>query len=135
MKLLEYYSAKSGNTAAKTLAKQLLDGIWLNTDSLGVSVPETRTDYNRFTQVWNSSTQQGLFVPSGWTGKMPDGDVIKAGDTFLDIRSWYKNDPQWAKVQAYLNGGAAPVFNYHRFWAQADVAMANADYGMLFPNG
>ena len=24
---------------------------------------------------------------------------------------------------------------YHRFWAQADVAMAYADYGNLFPNG
>ena len=24
--------------------------------------------------------------------------------------------------------GPAPVFNYHRFWAQADVAMAMADY-------
>jgi hypothetical protein len=134
-KLLEYYAAKSGNAAAKTLAKQLLDGIWRNTDSIGVSVPETRTDYNRFTQVWNSSTQQGLFVPAGWTGTMPNGDVIKSGDTFLDIRSWYTSDPQWSKVQTYLNGGAAPVFNYHRFWAQSDVAMANADYGMLFPNG
>ena len=57
------------------------------------------------------------------------------GDTFIDIRSWYRSDPNWSKVQAYLNGGAAPVFNYHRFWAQADVAMANADYGMLFPTG
>jgi hypothetical protein len=37
--------------------------------------------------------------------------------------------------RAYLNGGAAPVLTYHRFWAQSDVAMANADYGMLFPNG
>jgi hypothetical protein len=135
VKLLEYYAAKSGNTAAKTLAKQLLDGIWLHTDSIGVSVPETRTDYNRFNQVWNSSSQQGLFVPAGWTGTMPDGDVIKSGDTFIDIRTWYRNDPNWSKVQAYLSGGAAPVFNYHRFWAQADVAMANADYGMLFPNG
>jgi hypothetical protein len=135
IKLLEYYAAKSGNTAAKTLAKNLLDASWAHADSIGVAIPETRTDYNRFTQVWNSSTQQGLFIPSNWTGKMPNGDVIKSGDTFLDIRSWYKNDPQWSKVQAYLNGGAAPTFTYHRFWAQSDVAMANADYGMLFPNG
>ncbi|MFL6052444.1 MAG: glycoside hydrolase family 48 protein [Actinoallomurus sp.] len=31
-----------------------------------------------------------------------------------------------------MNGGAAPVFNYHRFWAQADIAMAMATYGQLF---
>nr|WP_242624335.1 glycoside hydrolase family 48 protein [Micromonospora kangleipakensis] len=31
--------------------------------------------------------------------------------------------------------GAEPAFNYHRFWAQADVAMADADYGNLFPSG
>jgi hypothetical protein len=135
IKLLEYYSAKSGNTSAKTLAKNLLDALWMHQDSLGVAIPETRTDYNRFTQVWNSSSQQGLFVPSGWTGKMPNGDVITSGDTFLDIRSWYRNDPQWSKVQAYLDGGAAPTLTYHRFWAQSDIAMANADWAILFPNG
>jgi hypothetical protein len=36
-------------------------------------------------------------------------------------------------VQSYLDGGAAPTFNYHRFWAEADVAMAMADFGRLFP--
>ncbi len=34
------------------------------------------------------------------------------------------NDPDWPKVQTYLNGGAAPTFTYHRFWAQSDIAMA-----------
>ena len=135
VKLLDYYAAKSGSASAKTLAKNLLDALWKHTDGIGVGIPETRTDYNRFTQVWNSSSQQGLFVPAGWSGKMPDGDVIAPGKTFLDIRSWYKNDPNWSKVQAYLNGGAAPSFTYHRFWAQSDIAMANADYGMLFPAG
>nr|WP_281190369.1 glycoside hydrolase family 48 protein [Micromonospora inyonensis] len=46
-----------------------------------------------------------------------------------------KNDPDWPKVEAYLKGGPELTFNYHRFWAQADVAMAYADYGHLFPNG
>ena len=96
-------------------------------------MPETRTDYNRFDDVWTPH-QQGLYIPPGWTGTMPNGDPIAAGKTFLDIRSFYKNDPDWPKVQAYLDGGGpAPVFNYHRFWAQADVAMALADYGRLFP--
>ena len=42
--------------------------------------------------------QQGLYVPPGWTGTMPNGDAIASGSTFLSIRSFYKNDPDWPKV-------------------------------------
>ncbi|MFG3558298.1 glycoside hydrolase family 48 protein [Micromonospora sp. NPDC047557] len=129
------YAAKSGNAAAKTTAKGLLDALSAASDSKGVSTTETRGDYKRFDDVYDASSGQGLYVPPGWTGKMPNGDAIAAGKSFLDIRSFYKQDPDWPKVQAYLNGGAEPSFNYHRFWAQADVAMAYADYGTLFPNG
>ena len=59
----------------------------------------------------------------------------RPGQTFLGLRSWYKNDPNWSKVQTYLDGGALPSFSYHRFWAQVDVALALVDYGTLFPNG
>jgi hypothetical protein len=31
-------------------------------------------------------------------------------------------------------GGKPPVFKYHRLWAQADIAIANASYGWLFPD-
>ncbi|MFI5892389.1 glycoside hydrolase family 48 protein [Actinoplanes sp. NPDC051513] len=134
-KLLTYYAAKSGNAAAKTAAKNLLDAIWTHKDAKGVSVTETRADYNRFDDVYNASTGQGLYIPPGWSGKMPNGDAIAPGKSFLDIRSWYKNDPDFPKVQAYLNGGAAPTFNYHRFWAQVDVATGYADFARLFPNG
>ena len=34
----------------------------------------------------------------------------------------------------YLKGGKPPVFKYHRLWAQADIAIANASYGWLFPD-
>jgi hypothetical protein len=131
-RLLTYYGAKANNTAAKTTAKKLLDGIWLHTDTQGVGIPETRTDYNRFDDVWSSSNQQGLYIPPGYSGVMPNGDVIAPGKSFLDIRSFYKNDPNWPQVQAYLNGtGPAPTFTFHRFWAQSDIAMAMADYGLL----
>ena len=36
-------------------------------------------------------------------------------------------------MQNYLNGGAAPVFNYHRFWAEADIATAFDSFAFLFP--
>ncbi|WP_031523137.1 glycoside hydrolase family 48 protein [Streptomyces sp. NRRL F-5123] len=124
-KTLSYYAAKSGSTAAKTMAKQLLDGMWTNyQDPLGIATPETRTDYNRF--------DDPVYVPSSFSGTMPNGDKIDSNSTFIELRSFYKNDPNWSKVQAYLNGGAAPVFTYHRFWAQADIAMAMGAYGLLF---
>jgi hypothetical protein len=132
---LMWYAAKSGNAAAKNTAKGLLDALSTHADAKGVSTPETRGDYRRFDDTYNASTGQGLYLPPGWSGKMPNGDQIAPGKSFLDIRSFYKNDPDWPKVQAYLDGGAAPTFNYHRFWAQSDVAMAYADFGALFPNG
>jgi hypothetical protein len=141
-RLLTYYAAKSGNTAARTTAKQLLDAIWTHRDApvngvvKGVSVPEQRKDYNRFDDANSDANQVGLFVPPGFSGTMPNGDQIAPGKTFLDIRSFYKNDPAWPSVAAYLadqnNPNAAPTFSYHRFWAQADIAMAMADYGNLF---
>jgi hypothetical protein len=136
---LIYYAAEATGTTlgtqAQATAKGLLDRMLMLKDSRGISVTETRGDYERFNDVWSSSTQKGLYVPPGFTGTMPNGDPINSSSTFLSIRSFYQNDPEWAKVQAHLNGGPAPTFNYHRFWAQADFAMALADYGHLFPNG
>jgi hypothetical protein len=120
-KTLTYYGAKANDTTAKTLAKQLLDAMWTaDQDTQGLSVPETRDDYKRF--------DDKVYVPSGWTGKMPNGDAIDSSSTFLSLRSWYKDDPNWPKVQSYLNGGSAPTLRYHRFWAQADAATAFAVY-------
>jgi hypothetical protein len=137
---LTAYASRAGATSglglqAKDTAKGLLDRLLLKKDSLGISVPETRNDYNRLDDIWSSSNQQGLYIPSTFTGTMPNGDVIQAGKSFLDIRSFLKNDPAWPQVQTYLNGGAAPVFNYHRFWAQSDFALALADFGFYFPAG
>jgi hypothetical protein len=128
---LTYYGAKSGNTQAQATAKALLDAVLLHKDTRGVSVPETKADYNRFDDTYNASTGQGLYVPPGYTGVMPNGDQINSNSTFIGIRSFLRNDPDWPKVQSYLNGGAVPTFNYHRFWAQVDVAMALHDYDRL----
>ncbi|MYW62673.1 endoglucanase [Streptomyces sp. SID8379] len=123
-KTLIYYAAKSGHAASKTTAKALLDGMWANSqDALGIAVPEKRADYNRF--------DDAVYVPSGWTGTMPNGDTIDSTATFTSIRSFYKDDPNWAAVEAYLAGGEAPTFTYHRFWAQADIALAMGVYAEL----
>ena len=65
---------------------------------------------------------------------MPNGDPIQSGATFIGMRSKYKTRSGVAKVDAYLKGGKPPVFKYHRLWAQADIAIANASYGWLFPD-
>jgi hypothetical protein len=137
---LTNYAARAGGTAglglqAKNTAKGLLDRLLLHKDSIGISTPETKTDINRIDDVWTSSNQQGLFVPPAFTGTMPNGDVIASGKSFLDVRTFLKSDPAWPAVQSYLDGGPAPVFTYHRFWAQSDIALALADFGFLFPNG
>ncbi|MFI1444515.1 glycoside hydrolase family 48 protein [Streptomyces fructofermentans] len=123
-KTLTYYADRSGDTRAGTTAKALLDGMWENNqDALGIAVPETRSDYNRF--------DDGVYVPSGWTGTMPNGDAVDSSSTFASIRSFYEDDPAWSKIEAYLAGGAAPSFTYHRFWAQADIALAMGSYAEL----
>ncbi|MEW2613660.1 glycoside hydrolase family 48 protein [Streptomyces sp. NPDC047880] len=123
-KTLTYYADRSGDTEAAAAAKKLLDGMWANhQDALGVAVPENRADYNRF--------DDRVFIPSGWTGTMPNGDAINSSSTFESIRSFYEDDPAWSKVESYLAGGAVPSFTYHRFWAQADIALAMGAYAEL----
>jgi hypothetical protein len=121
---LLYYAKASGNAAALETANRLLDGLWLRRDARGIAVPETRADYNRF--------DDPVFIPAGWSGTMPNGDAVNSNSTFISIRSFYRDDPQWPAVQSYLNGGPAPTLTYHRFWAQTDIALAFAVQGELF---
>ena len=123
---LLYYSKASGDDEARILAKELLDRMWtLYRDDQGLSAPEARGDYNRF-------FEQEVYVPEGWSGTMPNGDVIEPGVTFIDIRSNYYDDPMYPTLLEAYENGEAPVFNYHRFWAQAEIAVANGTYSVLF---
>ncbi len=126
---LLYYSKASGDDASRVLAKELLDRMWtLYRDDKGLSAPESRADYTRF-------FEQEVYVPTNWIGTMPNGDVIKSGVKFLDIRSKYKSDPSYQSLLSAYNSGQAPTFNYHRFWAQCDIALANGIYSILFGDG
>jgi hypothetical protein len=123
---LVFYAARAKDDGARILAKELLDRMWNKYRSAkGITTPETRTDYKRF--------GDSLFIPQGWSGKMPSGATVDQSSTFVSIRPRYKEDPDWSKVQAYMNGGPAPQFTYHRFWAQSHIALAYATYGWLFP--
>lgn len=124
---LSYYAAATNDATSKENAKKLLDAIWNNyQDSKGISIPESRSDYHRF-------LDQEVYIPSGWSGKMANGDKIQPGVKFIDIRSKYKQDPDWPKVEAALKAGTNPTMVYHRFWAQCEFAIANGVYAVLFP--
>lgn len=122
---LSFFAKRAKDPEAQRVAHELLERMWKkHKDALGISNPETRKDYSRF--------GQKLTLPEGFAGSMPNGDQLKPGASFVDIRSRFRQDPAWPKVQAYLDGGAAPEFKYHRFWAQAHVALAYGTYGWLF---
>ncbi|QBI56512.1 glycoside hydrolase family 48 protein [Streptomonospora litoralis] len=125
-KTLLYYAAASGDTDARTTGEGLLDALIANEDDIGITVPEQRGDYERF--------DDEVYVPEGFSGTMPNGDAVEPGATFTSIRSFYRDDPQWPKVQEYLENpdGEAPTFTYHRFWSQAEIATAFATHDNLF---
>jgi len=124
-KALSYWAARSGDKDAYVLARGILDRMWAKyRDDKGLTAPETREDYKRFAD--------HVYVPNGWQGKMPNGDPIDQSSTFIGIRTKYKSDPDWPRVEKYLKGGPAPEFKYHRFWAQSEIATANAIFGTLF---
>ncbi len=133
---LTYYAAGTKkhatlDVAARDLAKEILDRMWTNyyePTGKGVSNLESRGDFKKF-------FDQEVYVPAGWTGKMPNGDVIKPGVKFLDIRTKYKSDPDFPALQAAYNAGTSFQKKYHRFWAQTDIALANAEYGYFFAGG
>jgi hypothetical protein len=125
---LFYYAAKSGDVVAAKLGKELVDRMWKKyRDDKGVAAPETRTDYKRFADK--------IFIPANWQGKMPNGDPMDSNSTFASIRTRYRSDPGWSKIEASMHGGPAPTFTYHRFWAQTDIALANATFAFLYPKG
>lgn len=126
---LLYYSKASGDDASRVLAKELLDRMWnLYRDDKGLAAPEARADYKRF-------FEQEVYVPSTFKGTMPNGDALVAGVNFLDIRSKYRDDPDFQRVLDAYNAGTDPEFSYHRFWAQCDIAIANGLYSILFEEG
>jgi len=117
IKGLLWVSLKDGDQEGINLAVDVMDAIENYKDSLGYAAEEAREDYKKF--------GDEVYVPSGWSGKNAQGANIKNGNTFIDIRPKYKEDPDWPQVEAFLNGGSPPTFTYHRFWAQTEIMVAN----------
>lgn len=116
---------QEGKTAEDVylLARALADSLWFTyRDEKGLARAEQRADYNRY--------NDPIYIPPGFTGEMPNGDVLANGQsTFISIRSWQKSDPEWTKIQNYIDNPSEtniPVFTYHRYWATAEYAMSCA---------
>jgi hypothetical protein len=110
------------DSTALYIAKEIIDRTYnLYGDKLGFSAIEKRGDYHRF-------FDQVVYIPASFSGRMPNGDQIKSGIKFLDIRSKYRQDPSFAAVQSAVNANDTPSFRYHRFWAQCEIALAFAEY-------
>lgn len=103
------------------LARRLIDRSWKYWDGVGICIDEPRVDYDRMADE--------IYIPTSprFEGQMPNGDIVEPGVTFIDTRTFLKDDPMWPACEAYINGtGDAPVFRYHRFWAQAEYAICCA---------
>ncbi|BBP89427.1 hypothetical protein BsIDN1_30450 [Bacillus safensis] len=110
---------------------------------------EDREDYDRF-------FRKEVYFPNGWNGTFGQGNQIPGASTipsdpqrggngvytsFADLRPKIKQDPAWSslesKYQSSFNEATgkwengAPVFTYHRFWSQVDMATAYAEYHRL----
>jgi aryl-phospho-beta-D-glucosidase BglC (GH1 family) len=126
---LIYYSLASGDEASRDLANIIMDSVLENEDGLGYSVPEKRPDYvNKTGNLFTTGFDTPVSIPNGYNGKMPNGDIINTSSTFLSIRSKFKQDPQWPIVQKALDDDTIPIFVYHRYWSQAEIALT---LGML----
>ncbi|WP_151735963.1 glycoside hydrolase family 48 protein [Paenibacillus tengchongensis] len=138
---------------AQTLAKSLLDNAWAYNDGIGITTTEARGDYFRY-------FTKEVYFPAGWTGTFGQGNTIPGSNTvasdpakggngvyasYTDIRPDITSDPSWSYLlnkyntsynkttKTWENG--APEFQYHRFWAQVDMATAYAEYDRLINNG
>lgn len=114
----------NGDTAlgkkAADKALSMLNVVWDTCrDDKGVGHEETNGSLSRiFTQT--------VYIPSGWTGKMPNGDVIKSGIKFIDIRSKYKQDPWYEGIKAQDPNDESTFYKFtlHRFWHEVDYSVA-----------
>lgn len=115
-----------GSPESRATARELLDRMWVQyRDDRGISNPELRKDYDRF--------HEKVDLPPDWRGALASGGAIKPGATFLDLRPGYRKDPDFPKVERSIRSGTPAEFRYHRFWAQVEAALANAELARL-PN-
>lgn len=120
-----YYGHAKKDTPYIDLAEKLVESIFEYEDKLGYSTVEARKDYvDKTGEKYMTGFNTPVYVPSGWSGKMPNGDPIDNNSTFISIRSKFKQDPSWPIVETAIKNNTVPEFKYHRFWGQVEIAMS-----------
>ena len=74
----------------------------------------------------------GVYVPPGWTGKMPNGDTIKPGVSLPGHPLLVQERPGLAEGRDVPGRRRGADVHFHRFWAQTAIAAALGDYARLF---
>ncbi len=134
------YSSKNTDVAAYGLylAHALLDREWdLGRDDIGLSITEHNGSMARL-------FEQDVFIPEYYSGKMPNGDPLENGATFLSFRSKYlQNEKVQEFKTAYDSAKASGSditeamesvdLNYHRFWHAGDILLALGTMYELYP--
>lgn len=126
------------------LGKQLMDRMWNKArDDRGLSIADHNTNLPR---LWNTK----LVLPNGsrangqgqtlsadrYTGTMPNGDTIKDGVAFYDIRTNYASSDMYKKAKAEFDSTGNTegyYFKLHRFWHEGDAMMALGTLFELYP--
>ena len=111
-------------------AKKMIDYQWATCrDDIGLTMVDTNSNLTRF-------FEQSVYIPTSYSGTMPNGDKIENGATFFSLRTSYENDPDYARLkEGYDSGNVGDVtWTYHRFWHEGDALMANGVMATLFPN-
>ncbi len=160
------YKAKTTASAASEeeiaqqalyLAKELLDREWNKyRDDIGLGVADHNTNLIRLWETKlvlpdgvRANGQNKVLSASRYTGQMPNGDTIKDGVAFVDIRSNYKDTTgQYMSkdesgktmydyaYEYYQSTGNTDdyYFTLHRFWHAGDIMMALGAMYELYPD-
>lgn len=126
------------------LAKELIDREWdMFRDDMGLGSLDRNTNLKRLWETKlvlpNGQRQNGqgkVLSASRYEGKMPNGDVIKDGVAFIDIRSNYENCDMYQEAKKdYEATGTTEnyYFTLHRFWHMGDIMMALGAMFELYP--
>ena len=134
------YSDSNTDVASKALylAHTLLDREWeLGRDDIGLSITETNGSMVRL-------FEQEVFIPSYYSGTMPNGDPLENGATFLSFRTKYYDNEKFKEFKAAYDKAVADgtdkteamktvELNYHRFWHAGDILLALGTMYDLYP--
>ncbi len=133
----------TSSTAAQGLylANKLLSAQWDNArDDIGISYTETNGSLKRV-------FEQKVYIPSTYSGTMPDGskllpcndknDESSWPNTFSSIRTNYEKDPMYQDLKAYYDANGNTdgwEFKLHRFWHAGDAVMSYGTMALLYPD-